>query len=219
MAGAVIPNDWDGTSYRCYRVQWPQSLQYEAILLGQVSTPTEEQYWDPDTGDVAEAREGVEQAYIQTLTEFPEQECGGMTPGIPVPTFKATTDKALTLFANVFVPIEWNQYIYNLNSPDFSLVENGHEVTNPDLFGLWHYDVILRSSVNGSVLIRSKLVGTGERIAQTRGANGTTNLSFDYVWTAAGETLITEFNSINAATLNIQSFTCQFSGQFIGPTE
>jgi hypothetical protein len=37
MGGAIIPDDWDGSSFNCYRVNWPQSLQYEAILLGSVS--------------------------------------------------------------------------------------------------------------------------------------------------------------------------------------
>jgi len=79
MAGAIIPNDWDGSTYQCYKVQWPSSEQWGAILLGQITEPTVEAYWEPASGNPADAVQAVLTSEAQTEPEFYVEDCNDMT--------------------------------------------------------------------------------------------------------------------------------------------
>lgn len=78
MTGAIIPDDWDGVTYKCLRIQWPSSDLWEAILLGQVTIPTTAEYWDPDTGDAEDAASAVVTAYRQTIQNVFTEDCTDM---------------------------------------------------------------------------------------------------------------------------------------------
>lgn len=57
MAQMPIPQDWDGTSWCCWVVEWPSSPDWEAILLGFITTPMRGRFWDETTGSVIDAQE------------------------------------------------------------------------------------------------------------------------------------------------------------------
>lgn len=56
MPGAVIPNDWDGESWKCWSVEWPDSVMWFALLEGFISTPRMGRYWNGETGTITEAQ-------------------------------------------------------------------------------------------------------------------------------------------------------------------
>lgn len=57
MAGAIVPDDWDGVSYTERRVVWPNSEKWLEILRGGLSQPAFLDFWDADTGDEESATE------------------------------------------------------------------------------------------------------------------------------------------------------------------
>jgi len=52
-----IPDDWDGESWRCIQIEWPDSPQYRAVLLGFLSYLTRGRAWNDDTGIITEAQD------------------------------------------------------------------------------------------------------------------------------------------------------------------
>lgn len=57
MARVPIPDDWDGTSYCCQIISWPDSDAWNGILLGLLTWPTRGRFWDERTGTVTVAQE------------------------------------------------------------------------------------------------------------------------------------------------------------------
>jgi hypothetical protein len=51
-----IPEDWDGVSWQCIEVQWPDSVQYRGLLLGVLSLLTRGRLWDESTGTIRDAQ-------------------------------------------------------------------------------------------------------------------------------------------------------------------
>jgi hypothetical protein len=51
-----IPDDWDGKNWQCYRVEWPASNQFRALLEGFLSYLMRGRYWDERTGSVSAAQ-------------------------------------------------------------------------------------------------------------------------------------------------------------------
>lgn len=58
-----IPDDWDGVSYCCYSIKWPQSELWEAILLGQVTEAGRGFFWDERTGNVVIASMAIRETF------------------------------------------------------------------------------------------------------------------------------------------------------------
>jgi hypothetical protein len=56
MATLPIPNDWDGESWKCWVVQWPDSILWRAILWGFVTTPSRGRFWDGRTGNIKDTQ-------------------------------------------------------------------------------------------------------------------------------------------------------------------
>lgn len=52
-----IPDDWDGVSWCCVPIDWPASAQWQAILLGFVTTPQTGRFWDERTGSIVAAQD------------------------------------------------------------------------------------------------------------------------------------------------------------------
>lgn len=65
MAGAKIPEDWDGISWKCWCVQWPDSRDWLAILAGFITTPRLGRYWDADTGTITEVQQTGDEIWFK----------------------------------------------------------------------------------------------------------------------------------------------------------
>jgi len=135
MAGAIIPNDWDGSTFECQRIEWPASPQWQAILLGQVSEPTKPFYWDDTTGDVDDAVEAVETAFELTVPNIYSQECDDV-PNLPVIAFKVEINTPFAIPAALWTTIPWADYFYQHNNPGFDFVAEGHKPTQQGHLGI-----------------------------------------------------------------------------------
>lgn len=51
-----IPWDWDGESWKCWAIEWPDSPLWRAILEGFITTPMRGWFWDERTGNVTEVQ-------------------------------------------------------------------------------------------------------------------------------------------------------------------
>lgn len=52
----TIPDDWDGESFDCYRIYWPNSQMWKIILAGFLSHYTRGRTWQESTGSVIDAQ-------------------------------------------------------------------------------------------------------------------------------------------------------------------
>lgn len=74
MTKLPIPDDWDGESWRCIQVQWPDSLQWSVILNGVMTGLTRGRVWDERSGMVTEAQAVGSEIWSRN---FPYTLCGG----------------------------------------------------------------------------------------------------------------------------------------------
>jgi hypothetical protein len=51
-----IPQDWDGETWRCVELRWPDSVHYTGILQGTITELARGRYWDESTGSVIDAQ-------------------------------------------------------------------------------------------------------------------------------------------------------------------
>lgn len=51
-----IPDDWDGASWRCVQIQWPDSELYLALLRGFLTQFTRGRFWDEKSGIIKDAQ-------------------------------------------------------------------------------------------------------------------------------------------------------------------
>lgn len=74
-----IPQDWDGESWICVRVQWPDSVQYVGLLFGFLTYLTRGRIYDEKTGSIVSAQNI---GWAIHDKNFPLQYCGetGETP-------------------------------------------------------------------------------------------------------------------------------------------
>lgn len=57
MPQIYIPDDWDEVTWGCHIIEWPQSVQWRALLAGFISTPARGRYWDRRSGVITDAQE------------------------------------------------------------------------------------------------------------------------------------------------------------------
>lgn len=62
-----IPTDWDGESWCCWAVEWPDSILWEGLLAGLITSPMRGRYWDEKTGNVAAAQEIGKDIWVRNL--------------------------------------------------------------------------------------------------------------------------------------------------------
>jgi len=55
-SGWKIPQDWDGTGWTCYQIQWPDSEEYTLLLRGLLYSLTRGRDWDQATGTITAAQ-------------------------------------------------------------------------------------------------------------------------------------------------------------------
>ncbi len=217
MAGAVIPDDWDGVSFNCQKVIWPSSILWKAILLGQITEPERSSFWDPDSGDIDDAMQAVVDAENLTSPFFFTEDCDVLPGQDIVSTFKVNKDTALGLGADTWTFVPWDIYDFQHNSPDFVLPISQHLVTNPDLFGLWHYDLTLGLNTLNTIYTRVVETPGPTNLVHLGSSLGRINVSFDYVWPGAGKGLHVEVYSTAVSSLRIGPAWCQWNGHFVGP--
>ena len=219
MPGAIVPDDWDGSSFNCQRIQWPASSQWLAILLGQVSEPTFLSYWDASSGDENEAAKGVVDAFALTVPEVYEKECDDVPTGIPVPTFKVSKDTAQVLTASTWTEVIWDVLTVEENDPDFNVGANIHAIRDANLLGLWHYTLNLKLTTVSQMFLRS-IVNVGPPdVALSGDGTGTAVLSWDYVWRDLVTSMQVNIWSAAANNIDILIKNCQWSGFFVGPVD
>lgn len=52
-----IPDDWDGVTYECFIVEWPNSVQWVGLLRGLLTSPLRGRFWDGKTGTITDAQD------------------------------------------------------------------------------------------------------------------------------------------------------------------
>lgn len=215
MTGAIIPDDWDGETFKCFRVNWPQSEQYEAILLGSLSKPAYVDYWDPSTGDEDEAATAIQTAYRSTYPGLWTEECD---EPVLVPAFKVKQTSPQALSASAWQVVEWDAFEYEVNDPQFQLAQNVHSLEDSQWFGIWHYDVVFAVTASASLIVRAIDFATNEEISRTYDVDRFISFSWDWLWddTSVGIGLHA-YPSLACDTFS-QIYLTQFSGHYVGPT-
>lgn len=182
MTGAIIPDDWDGETFKCYRVKWPLSGKWEAILLGQVTEPIKTSYWDPDTGDEDEAAEAAKTAYLSTIADGDIWllECDET---VLVPGFRVHKIVNQTIPSNVWTTVTWAVYWHDSNGPGFILASEVHDPGSVDLMGMWHYDVNIALDRTAQMFVRViNSTGSINLMTGVAAPDGTIALNFDADW-------------------------------------
>lgn len=218
MPGAIIPDDWDGSTFVCNRIMWPASEQWRALLLGSATNPARVDYWDEDSGDPSDAMQAVEDAFDLTVPTIYTTGCDEMIPGIPVPTFKVSKDTGQALSAATWTPIDWDVLSWNLNSPQFVLPFSKQAITVENNFGVWHYTLNIGIDSATQMFIQAIITPGPINLALTGTTNGFAELNFDYIWDGSDVALTVEVWSLVAANLDIQIKNCHWSGFLVGPT-
>lgn len=51
-----IPTDWDGVTWACLITEWPDSIEWFAILRGMMTTAQRGRFWDGSTGNIIDTQ-------------------------------------------------------------------------------------------------------------------------------------------------------------------
>lgn len=70
-----IPQDWDGESTCDFAIRWPDSNYWRIILRGLLTSPSLADFWDANTGNVAQLLEDFQPISDYALDSL---ECGSM---------------------------------------------------------------------------------------------------------------------------------------------
>jgi hypothetical protein len=76
-ASVPIPDDWDGETWECICIAWPDSPKWHGVFQGLLTAPTRGRFWSEDTGSVRAAQLVGEQIWENNLDMNP---CGGDSP-------------------------------------------------------------------------------------------------------------------------------------------
>lgn len=68
-----IPDDWDGESWTCYQIQWPDSVLWQGILVGLLTMPNRGRYWDERTGSILDVKSVAMAIFSRN---YPYIQCG-----------------------------------------------------------------------------------------------------------------------------------------------
>ena len=214
---AIIPDDWDGTTFECKRVIWPSSKKWAAILLGQMTEPTVEAYWDGETEARVDASFAVQTAYRQTIPDIYNLGCDDLT-NLPATAFKVVIDGTQAIAATTWTEIIWETYLYNHNDTGFDLGDFGHLPVSQQKKGLWHYDASLQVvAIPGVWYARAIIEETGQILANVQASGQFVDLSFPHVWGNVDNTLRIETWGVAAMVISDTPGNTWWSGDYIGP--
>lgn len=211
--GANVPDDWDGISYRCYRVTYPDSEKYRALLLGQISEPDTSSFWEPGSGDVDQAVSAVFHSNLVTLSEIFDTECSQMAETLR-PYFRAKASSSQALNPTAYATIEFDTLLYNLNEPDFNTTFHWQDLQTAANEGLWLFNIGVGCFVGGETTIR--VFHNGNDLRYTNNGKNWNTCSIirpmvegDTIWVSA-------INSDSNSTNPIETVTF-FEGTWLGP--
>lgn len=74
----LIPSDWDGESWECFQIQWPNSPEWLAVLRGLVTLPMRGRNWDENSGTIKDVQQV---GYQIEAANIPLTTCDG--DGVP----------------------------------------------------------------------------------------------------------------------------------------
>lgn len=145
MPGAIIPDDWDGSTYDCYQIQWPSSNQWRAILLGQISEPTVQEFWDSGFGDPANPALAASTAYLATIAQADWNCQEGSEPVeiLPPTFFYYTIQTTYTPTIGSFSAVQFGNLVQQNGTHGYDPVLFQHNPAGVDKVGLWQYHVRL----------------------------------------------------------------------------
>lgn len=82
MPQLPIPQDWNETDWLCLQVQWPDSIEYRALLAGFLSYLTRGRAYDAGTGNIKAAQAIGWEIFDKNMPMIP---CEGTPPIMPSP--------------------------------------------------------------------------------------------------------------------------------------
>lgn len=218
MTGALIPDDWDGSTFECLRIHWPASEKWRAVLLGQTTEATRPSFWDSETGSVEDTIEAVQDAANLTAPLFYTEGCDEMP--ILVPSFKAVKTGTQAIAAGTWTKIVWGALSYDFNDPEYVLVDNEHLPESEANMGLWHHDVGIQFELEDHILLRvlsQQLFAVVNRVHVVN--NIQLNLGFNVNAVDGLDNAIhLEAWSLAANTIIVGSAESWWSGFKVGPT-
>lgn len=71
----IIPDDWDGETWDCYKVRWPASARWLALLHGLLTTPTRGRWYEESTGSIKAAQLVGMQIFDNNIPLIPCEDC------------------------------------------------------------------------------------------------------------------------------------------------
>lgn len=216
MSGSPIPDDWDGVSFQCYQVLWPRSEMFEAILLGQISEPSQESYWDLNTGDTSIPAAAIAQAFRLTRKPLISLGLCQEVQMIEPTAFRSYMDTDAVISVGVPVDVDFDTLLFDRGPTGFQ-IGNGRHKPSASL-GIWHYTVFLTltSGVDIEAWILSDEGASGHEIAHAQSNSGELLLSADWEVTDITEQVWVQIQVTPTSILSsIPSWT-YFSGHYIG---
>lgn len=220
MSGARIPDDWDGSTYDCYRIQWPSSDDWRALLLGQVTEPSQEWFWDDATGDVDEAVSAVLTAEDLTALEFPEVPCGD---SMIVPVFKVYLESNQVLSVGSWNLITDWAVAYNLNGAGFNLANSGHRGFYSEgqfIKGVWQYHMQVKFTTVPEAYLGAWMSSPNSHPCREHGKTARDlGMSFQHTYQSQEQWLKMRVLPVTEGTLVSGVNNTYFSGYFVGAIE
>lgn len=217
MPGAIIPDDWDETSYQCIKVFWPNSPKWKSLLLGQLTEPENSPFWDETSGDVDLATETIKTAEEATLISTWLEDCPQDMATLP--SFKRLRTGTLAIGAGIWTPVPLSTVDIDIGSPGYSdeLPAGGHRPFSEDKAGLWRYELLLTIPSSGGIFVSCEL-GFGGSFVAIAGGTDRALVSWLYDWQGTNGILVPYVFSVNGGTLSANSYNSYFSGSYLGQT-
>lgn len=125
-----IPDDWEGGEWACVQIEWPNSVEWLAILRGFISSPAAGRFWDQDTGSV----KGAQSVGYEIISKNqPLVTCGG----VAIENGNIAAEREI-----VYIPVRDDESEENMGwlcgvNPSAFKVENGALYVK-DFCGEWH---------------------------------------------------------------------------------
>lgn len=180
MAGAVVPNDWDGSSFGCLKIVWPLSEQWNSILLGQMTEAAFDSYWDPSTGDVDQAVQAALSAYSQSLQANNYLEACDTVSVFQAFDVELSVQQTIPAGA-IPTRVDFDLIINEIGNPDFRTGTSRLRIPDSDpnlLAEWWHFAIILGfSATTGQVIFQVQETAQDDIFWDLKNADGWAGLN------------------------------------------
>ena len=219
MPGLAVPDDWDGETYKCYKIYWPKSEQYEAVLLGQLSEPQRASYWTPGSGNPEEVEAALLDGENLTLPTLYSEDCQEGVLTVPLTFSVYLLGNQVLPINNDWTAIDFGQFSYHLGATGYDVADARHKPTEAGVpAGIWHYDLHVRLDGAGKVELRIRTADDAN-LLRTIERDQHVTFSFEHLWT--GEVLGLWVECRSSVGLNVLDGPSRtwWSGRYIGPGE